>query len=32
MAGCYEFIHDPDTLANGYKTIVGERGGKLSGG
>lgn len=32
MANAYEFIHDRDLFPEGYDTLVGERGVKLSGG
>jgi len=32
QANAYDFIHDADMFPQGYETIVGERGVKLSGG
>lgn len=32
MANAYGFIHDRDLFPEGYSTVVGERGVKLSGG
>lgn len=32
QANAYEFIHDNDLFPEGYNTLVGERGVKLSGG
>ncbi len=32
MANAYDFIHDKDLFPEGYETMVGERGVKLSGG
>ncbi len=32
MANAYDFIHDRDLFPEGYDTVVGERGVKLSGG
>jgi ABC-type multidrug transport system fused ATPase/permease subunit len=32
MANAYDFIHDLDLFPEGYNTLVGERGIKLSGG
>lgn len=32
QASAYDFIHNKDIFPLGYKTIVGESGGKLSGG
>jgi len=32
MSNAYEFIHDKDMFPEGYETLVGQRGVKLSGG
>lgn len=32
MANAYGFIHDKELFPEGYETVVGERGVKLSGG
>jgi ATP-binding cassette subfamily B (MDR/TAP) protein 1 len=32
QANAYDFIHDRELFPDGYETVVGERGVKLSGG
>lgn len=32
LSGCYDFIMDKNQFPSGFKTIVGDRGSKLSGG
>jgi len=32
MASCYDFIYDTELFPDGYDSLVGERGIKLSGG
>lgn len=32
LASAYDFIHDTRLFPNGYETMVGDRGIKLSGG
>jgi len=32
QANAYDFINDKDVFPQGYETLVGERGAKLSGG
>lgn len=32
MSNAYDFIHEKEQFPDGYQTVVGERGVKLSGG